>query len=183
LLCLGWHRYRPTKWLRLAWVRERVDFDGACLTAARKSLWCISARVREVTGCEPTWSWPACRHRYTHDVSPWPSYHDPRRLLLAVSGGRSRDHTPPGRWVGKRERLLISETHRWRCNSLLSVATQAGSERQCPHSTYFQCIHIHRENLQPVYQQATAWRAVTFDTTIPPHHQVGRKFRDTCEDQ
>ena len=109
-------------------MRERVDFDGACPTAARKSLWCISARVREVTGCEPTWSWLACRHRYTHDVSPWPSYHDPRRLLLAVSCGRSRDHTPPGRWVGKRERLLISETHRWRC-VLAIKCRHAGWER------------------------------------------------------
>ena len=114
MLYLGWHRYTPTKWLRLAWVRERVDFDGACPMAARKSLWCISARVREVTGCEPTWSWPACRHRYTHDVSPWPSYHDPRRLLLAVSGGWSRDHTPPGRWVGKRERLFIHTFELWK---------------------------------------------------------------------
>ena len=24
--------------------------------------------------------WPACRHRYTHDVTPWPSYHDSWRL-------------------------------------------------------------------------------------------------------
>ena len=33
---------------------------------------------------------------------------------------------------------VVGETHRLRCNSLLSGATQAGSEGHCPHSTYFQ---------------------------------------------
>ena len=36
----------------------------------------------------------------------------------------------------------VGETHRLRCNSLLSGATQAGSERHCPHSTYFQNTYL-----------------------------------------